>query len=139
MLIKDKTYEILYISQAALVTSGTATLEAALLGTPQVVCYKGDFFSMVIAWMVIKVKYISLVNLIMGSEVIKELIQYDLKEKTLLNELKSILPGGDKRDKIYRIMKNLKQSLVRQEHPEGLHGNGKGIEKGEFRMKVLRF
>ena len=57
MLVKDKTYEILQISEAALVTSGTATLEAALLGTPQVVCYKGDFFSMVIAWMVVKVKY----------------------------------------------------------------------------------
>ena len=109
----------LHISEAALVTSGTATLEAALLGTPQVVCYKGDFFSMVIAWMVIKVKYISLVNLIMGMEVIKELVQYDLKEKNLITELKAILPGGKKEIKFYLIMRNLKINLVRQEHQEG--------------------
>jgi lipid-A-disaccharide synthase len=99
-VIKEKTYEILYIADAALVTSGTATLEAALHGTPQVVCYKGDFFSMLIAWMVVKVKFISLVNLIMGSEVVKELVQYDLTEKALLEELTAILPGGAKREKL---------------------------------------
>jgi len=108
-LIKEKTYEILYSAQAALVTSGTATLEAALIGTPQVVCYKGDFFSMLIAWMVVKVEYISLVNLIMNSEVIKELVQYDLKERSLLKELRAILPGGEKREAIlsdYEVLKN---------------------------------
>jgi lipid-A-disaccharide synthase len=108
-LIKERTYEILYASQAALVTSGTATLEAALMDTPQVVCYKGDFFSMLIAWMVIKVKYISLVNLIMNSEVIRELVQYDLTQKNLCAELKAILPGGVKREKIladYNILKD---------------------------------
>jgi lipid-A-disaccharide synthase len=109
-LIKDKTYEILHLADAALVTSGTATLEAAIMGTPQVVCYKGDFFSMLIAWMVIKVKYISLVNLIMGTEVIKELVQYDLTEKNLLKELKAVLLGGHKRDKIlsdYQLLKDV--------------------------------
>ncbi|MCX6327395.1 MAG: lipid-A-disaccharide synthase [Bacteroidia bacterium] len=110
-LIKEKTYEILYAAQAALVTSGTATLEAALMGTPQVVCYKGDFFSILIAWMVVKVKYISLVNLIMDFEVIKELIQYDLKENNLLIELKAILPGGTKREKILSDYKVLKDKL----------------------------
>ena len=110
-LIKERTYEILYAARAALVTSGTATLEAALTGTPQVVCYKGDFFSMLIAWMVIKVKYISLVNLIMGFEVIKELIQYDLKENNLLTELKAILPGGMKREKILSDYEVLKDKL----------------------------
>jgi lipid-A-disaccharide synthase len=108
-LIKEKTYEILYTAEAALVTSGTATLEAALHGTPQVVCYKGDFFSMLIAWMVIRVKYISLVNLIMASEVVKELVQYDLCENTLLTELNAILPGGAKRERIlsdYEVLKN---------------------------------
>ncbi len=108
-LIKERTYEILYSAQAALVTSGTATLEAALTGTPQVVCYKGDFFTMLIAWMVVKVKYISLVNLIMNSEVITELVQYDLKEKSLLKELKAILPGGEKRETMlsdYEVLKN---------------------------------
>jgi lipid-A-disaccharide synthase len=109
-LIKDKTYEILYVARAALVTSGTATLEAALLGTPQVVCYKGDFLSVIIAWIVIRVKYISLVNLIMASEVVRELIQYDLKESLILTELKAILPGGKKKEKIlsdYKILKDI--------------------------------
>jgi len=96
----DKTYEVLYVSDAALVASGTATLETALFNKPQVVCFRGDFFSMVIAWAVIKVKYISLVNLILGYEAVRELIQYKLTEKNLLAELKAILPGGSKRGKI---------------------------------------
>ena len=100
LLIKEKSYEILYSASAALVTSGTATLETALLKTPQVVCYKGDFFSMLIAWMVIKVKFISLVNLIMNKEVVKELVQYSLTENSLISELKAVLPGGEKRDKM---------------------------------------
>lgn len=113
-LIKGRTYEILYASQAALVTSGTATLEAALMGTPQIVCYKGDFFSMLIAWMVVKVKYISLVNLIMNSEVIRELVQYDLKKSNILKELKAILPGGAKREKILKEYDLLKTKLGSQ-------------------------
>lgn len=110
-LLKEKTYEILYSADAALVTSGTATLEAALHGTPQVVCYKGDFLSMVIAWVVIKVKYISLVNLIMGTEIVKELVQYDLTENSILTELKAILPGGNKRDSLLKGYKELKEKL----------------------------
>lgn len=110
-LIKDKTYEILYVAEAALVTSGTATLEAALHGTPQVVCYKGDFFSMLIAWIVVRVKYISLVNLIMASEVVKELVQYDLNKNSVLTELKAILPGGGKREKILSDYDLLKDKL----------------------------
>jgi len=111
MLIKGRTYEILYASEGALVTSGTATLEAALMGVPQVVCYKGDFFSMLIAWVVIKIKYISLVNLIMDREVIKELVQYDLTLKSLLNELNDILKGGAKREKILSDYEVLKDKL----------------------------
>jgi lipid-A-disaccharide synthase len=99
-LIKEKTYEILYISEAALVKSGTATLETALFRIPEVVCFKGDFFSMMIAWAVIKVKYISLVNLITGYEAVRELVQYSLNEKNLVSELKAILPGGSKRGRI---------------------------------------
>jgi lipid-A-disaccharide synthase len=99
-LIKDKTYEILNISEAALVKSGTATLETALFNVPQVVCFKSDFFSMLIARAVIRVKYISLVNLITGYEAVKELIQYSLNEKKLVSELKAVLPGGSKREKI---------------------------------------
>jgi len=110
-LIKEKTYEILFAADAALVTSGTATLEAALHGAPQVVCYKGDFLSMLIAWMVIKVKYISLVNLIMGNEVVKELVQYDLTENSILTELKAILPGGSKRESLLEGYIELKEKL----------------------------
>jgi lipid-A-disaccharide synthase len=110
-LIKEKTYEILFASEAALVTSGTATLEAALHGSPQVVCYKGDFVSMLIAWMVIKVKYISLVNLILDHEAVKELVQYDLTEKALLSELKAILPGGSKRERLLSDYDALKNKL----------------------------
>jgi lipid-A-disaccharide synthase len=110
-LIKEKTYEILYSAEAALVTSGTATLEAALHGTPQVVCYKGDFFSMIIAWIVIRVRYISLVNLIMDREVVKELIQYDMNEKRLRSELKAILPGGEKRGQLLKDYEELKIKL----------------------------
>ena len=110
-LVSGKTYEILYLADAALVTSGTATLETALIGTPQVVCYKADFFSILIAWMVVKVKYISLVNLIMGFEVIKELVQYDLKKNSLLMELKSIVRGGGKREKILKDYESLKKKL----------------------------
>jgi lipid-A-disaccharide synthase len=110
-VIKEKTYELLYIAEAALVTSGTATLEAALYDTPQVVCYKGDFFSMLIAWMVVKVKYISLVNLIMGSDIVQELVQYDLTKRALISELKAILPGGGKRERLLSGYKDLRYKL----------------------------
>jgi lipid-A-disaccharide synthase len=110
-LIKERTYEILFSAEAALVTSGTATLETALIGTPQVVCYRGDFFSMIIAWAVIKVKYISLVNLILGYEAVRELIQYDLNEKNLIAELTGILPGGEKRARILADYELLKEKL----------------------------
>jgi lipid-A-disaccharide synthase len=66
---------------------------------------------MLIAWMVIKVKYISLVNLIMGTEVVKELVQYDLTEKSILTELKAILPGGSKREILLEGYKELKEKL----------------------------
>ncbi|HEX2919919.1 MAG TPA: lipid-A-disaccharide synthase [Bacteroidales bacterium] len=109
-LVKEATYELLYLADAAIVTSGTATLEAALHGTPQVVCYKGDFISMLIGWMVIRVKHISLVNLIMNEEVVKELLQYDLTKESLVKELKAILPGGERREKMliqYGELKNI--------------------------------
>jgi len=110
-LIKEKTYEILNIAEAGLVTSGTATLEAALHNMPQVVCYFGDFFSMLIGWMVIRVKHISLVNLIMNSEVVKELVQYDLTEEAIRVELQEILKGGGKREKILNDYAELRKLL----------------------------
>jgi len=90
LLVKDQTYNLLKQAEAGLVTSGTATLETALFGLPQVVCYKGNAVSFWLAKKLVKVKYISLVNLIMDKPVVTELIQDELNEanlKTALNRL----------------------------------------------------
>lgn len=110
-LIKEKTYEILSIADAALVTSGTATLETALIGTPQVVCYKSDPISMLIGWIVIKVKYISLVNLIADREVVKELIGFNANEKNIRSELESIVQEGEKRRSMLEGYRDIKERL----------------------------
>lgn len=89
--VKDKTHALLLASEAALVTSGTATLETALLNIPEVVCYKGSTISYQIAKRIVDVKFISLVNLIMDKEVVKELLQDDLTAENLKSELKKIL------------------------------------------------
>lgn len=89
--VTNKTYDLLSIANAALVTSGTATLETALFKVPQVVCYKGGRISYEIAKRVIKLKYISLVNLILDREVVTELIQTDFNTKRLKQELTKIL------------------------------------------------
>ena len=90
-VISNKTYALLQVAHAALVTSGTATLETALFKVPQVVCYKGNWISYQIAKRIITLKYISLVNLIMDKEVVKELIQDELNTKNLRVELAKIL------------------------------------------------
>jgi lipid-A-disaccharide synthase len=90
-IVFGQTRELLRNSEAALVTSGTATLETALLGIPEVVCYKGNVFSYLIARQIVHVSFISLVNLIMGREVVKELIQGDLTRGNLVSELKLVL------------------------------------------------
>ena len=95
--VRDQTYNLLNQSAAALVTSGTATLETALFGVPEVVCYKGSPISYWIARQVIKVKYISLVNLIMDKEVVKELIQHDLSIPNLQRELNLLLHDQERR------------------------------------------
>lgn len=89
--IANKTYDLLSISTAALVTSGTATLETALFKVPQVVCYKGSSISYYIAKQIITLKFISLVNLVMDRVVVTELIQNDFNKKSLKNELDKIL------------------------------------------------
>ncbi|RMG82266.1 MAG: lipid-A-disaccharide synthase, partial [Bacteroidetes bacterium] len=90
-VIFNQTYELLRFSEAALVTSGTATLETALFKVPQVVCYKANDISVFLAKKLINIKYISLVNLIMNTEVVKELIQKDLTKENLKKELDKIL------------------------------------------------
>ncbi len=89
--ISNQTYDLLSVSTAALVTSGTATLEAALFKVPQVVCYKGGWISYQIGKRVVNLDYISLVNLIMDQEVVKELIQNDFNTKNLKKELFKVL------------------------------------------------
>jgi lipid-A-disaccharide synthase len=89
--ISNKTYDLLRNAQAALVTSGTATLETALFKVPEVVCYKGSWASYQIAKRIITLKYISLVNLIMDEEVVTELIQDECTTKRISEELKKIL------------------------------------------------
>ncbi len=92
--VSNKTYDLLSHSHAALVTSGTATLETALLKVPQVVCYRANWISYQIAKRIITLDYISLVNLIMGKEVVKELVQNDLNTKNIKSELSKILAGA---------------------------------------------
>jgi lipid-A-disaccharide synthase len=89
--ISNKTYDLLSVSTAALVTSGTATLETALFKVPQVVCYKGNWISYQIGKRVVNLEYISLVNLIMNKKVVTELIQNDFNKNTLKKELDHIL------------------------------------------------
>lgn len=98
--IEDQTYELLQNSSAALVTSGTATLETALLTVPEVVCYKATGFSYRLAKAMIKVKYISLVNLVMDKEVVKELIQGDLNEENLAAELELLLHNSKRQRRL---------------------------------------
>ena len=94
--VNNKTYDLLSLSTAALVTSGTATLETALFKVPQVVCYKGSNISYQIAKRIITLKYISLVNLIMDKKVVTELIQNDFNSKLLKKELDNILDDNER-------------------------------------------
>ena len=108
--ISNKTYDLLSVSTAALVTSGTATLETALFKVPQVVCYKANAISYQIAKRIITLKYISLVNLIMNREVVTELIQNDLNTKQLKKELTKIL-DEDIRKKLFSDYYELEKKL----------------------------
>ncbi|MBK8787577.1 MAG: lipid-A-disaccharide synthase [Chitinophagaceae bacterium] len=108
--VVNKTYELLVQSKAALVTSGTATLETALFAVPEVICYKGSAFSYQIAKRLIKIKFIGLVNLIMDKEVVKELIQDELTVENLKRELNLLLTDKTKQLQLkndYAALKNL--------------------------------
>jgi lipid-A-disaccharide synthase len=109
--VRNETYKLLLNAKAALVTSGTATLETALFGVPEVVCYKGSNVSYQIAKRLIKVKYISLVNLIMDKLVVKELIQNELTPKNLEKELLTILTDEKRIAEIKKEYAHLKNLL----------------------------
>lgn len=110
-LIENQTYELLQNSSAAVVTSGTATLETALFTVPEVVCYKSSGLSYRLAKAMIKVKYISLVNLVMDREVVKELIQGDLTEENIVSELDLLLHNGKRQRKLLEDYDELRDCL----------------------------
>jgi len=127
--VTNKTYDLLSISHAALVTSGTATLETAIFKVPQVVCYKANWLSYQIAKRIITLEYISLVNLIMKKEVVKELIQNDLTTTNIRTELKNIL-GGPARTAQIQAYDELEKKLG---------GRGASVKAAELIVKNAEF
>ncbi|MDD3108069.1 MAG: lipid-A-disaccharide synthase [Alistipes sp.] len=107
----NKTYELLSLSQAAVVTSGTATLETALLGVPEMVCYRRDLPSMLIGKMFLKSRYISLVNLVLDRECVRELLQFQMNMKNATAELQAILPGGAKYERMQQEYAELRRRI----------------------------
>ena len=109
-ILYDQTYNLLYNSKAAIVTSGTASLECALFKVPQIVCYRTSFISYLIGKTFIKINFISLVNIILKQKVVQELIQNQLTEDRLLKELNVIIEGKkrsimlDHYSKIYSML-----------------------------------
>jgi lipid-A-disaccharide synthase len=127
--VTGKTYELLTVAEASLVTSGTATLEAALFNVPQVVCYKTSTVTYKLSMMFLKVRFISLVNLIMDREIVKELVQNELNELTLNRELALILRSG------YKNMIMLENySILRSV----LGGSGASLRVAEDMILTLR-
>lgn len=110
-VLYDETYTLYKHCDAALVASGTATLEAALADVPQVVCYRASWISYIIARIFTNIRFISLVNLIMDREVVKELIQGKMNSKLIVSELNSLLPGGWKREVMIEDYTRLKADL----------------------------
>lgn len=110
-VINGHTYDLLAIAEAALVTSGTATLEAALFDVPQAVCYRTSSVTYTLGKRFIKVRFLSLVNLIMDREVVRELIQHDLNRDELNAELKNIITSGNRHEEIRRDYSELRGIL----------------------------
>lgn len=110
-IVKANTYALLNHSNAALVTSGTATLETALLGVPEIVCYKGNPITLALAKRFVKIKFIALVNLIMNKEVVKELIQKELTTANLIEALKDLLDNPAKQAQIKEDYAALQKAL----------------------------
>jgi lipid-A-disaccharide synthase len=123
-LVYEDAYNLLVNAEAALVTSGTATLETALLNIPQIVCYKAGKLSYEIGKRVIKIPFISLVNLVAEKEVVKELIQNELNSERLKTELSSIILGGKKRQNVLKDY----QEIIHKIGTKGASGRvGKAI------------
>lgn len=110
-VVYDKTYDLLLNSEAAVVASGTATLETALLEVPQVVCYRTSMVTYSIGKLLVKINFISLVNLIAGREVVKELLQKDFTSEKLGAELRRILEDKQYRQQMIEGYKEVKTIL----------------------------
>jgi lipid-A-disaccharide synthase len=110
-VVFDQTYELMTYARAGVIKSGTSTLECALFNLPEVVCYKGGQASYLIAKQLIKVKYISIVNLIMDKPVVKELIQGEMTAKTISAELNELLNNTEYRNRILSDYKELQIKL----------------------------
>ncbi len=110
-VINGRTYDLLSVAEAALVTSGTATLEAALFDVPQVVCYRTSAITYHLAKRFIKVRFLSLVNLITDREVVRELVQNDMNQARLHSELQDILITGYRHEIIKRDYRELRELL----------------------------
>ncbi len=108
----DKTYEIIKLAKAAIVTSGTATLEVALFNVPQVVCYKTSALTYWIARMLLKIEFISLVNLIAGKEVVKELIQHDFSPEKVQAALDGLLTNKAERERVQTDYVEIKDEIT---------------------------
>ena len=109
--VKQNTYELLKQSTAAMVTSGTATLETALFAVPEIVCYKAGNISYQIGKRLVKIKFISLVNLILDKLVVKELIQNEMTAENITKELKILLSNIEHQDQLQQDYKQLKELL----------------------------
>lgn len=107
----DQTYETLHAAEAAVVTSGTATLETALLGIPEVVVYRTLWFQVKLQPYVLKIPWVSLVNLNLGREAVAEIIQSDLSVERAERELRAIIAGGEKRERMLRDFDELRTTI----------------------------
>ncbi|MEQ9440529.1 MAG: lipid-A-disaccharide synthase [Cyclobacteriaceae bacterium] len=116
-VITGETYQILYESRVAVVTSGTATLETALFGVPQIICYKTSYLSYRIARALIRVPFIGLVNLIAEKEVVPELIQHDFQPERITELVKSLLVDSERRKTQLQEYDSLKNQLGGQPTP----------------------
>ena len=108
-VVYGETYDLLRVSRAAAVKSGTVTLETAMLGIPEVVCYRFSLLTALAAGIVVRVKYISLVNLILDRKVVTELIQFKFTADSLSRELAVILPDGEARTKMLNDYNELRK------------------------------
>ena len=110
-VVFDQTYDLMKNAKAGIIKSGTSTLESALFNLPQVVCYRAGSLSFAIGKKLVNVKYISLVNLILNKEVVKELIQSELTPENISKELRLLLNESDRRKEVLEGYRQLREVI----------------------------